>query len=206
MKLRRIDLQRETIKPASMTRSRQVSITAIMTALALTGNYVFVAIPNVELGSSILFVTAYLFGFQTGASCAVLMAIIFGSINPWGGLIPQIWITQVVGWVYITAAGALMGQDRRGVKYSMRDGWLLGFIGAFLTFFFDMLTNLGYSWAFGIPYWLAIVSGSPFMVVHIISNSIIFGAVTPRLDLIVRSQFSSLIWANDSEIMGLSEE
>jgi hypothetical protein len=196
----------ETTKQASMTRSRQVAITAIMTALALTGNYVFVAIPNVELGSGILFVTAYLFGFQTGASCAVLMAIIFGSINPWGGLIPQIWITQVIGWVYITAAGALMGRDRHGLGHSMRDVWILGFTGAFLTFFFDMLTNLGYSWAFGIPYWLAIVSGFPFMAVHIVSNAIIFGAVTPRLDIIVRSQLSSQIWNTETEILGLSEE
>ncbi|MFW9888933.1 MAG: hypothetical protein ACFFER_12165 [Candidatus Thorarchaeota archaeon] len=196
----------ETTKPASMTRSRKVAITAIMTALALTGNYVFVAIPNVELGSGILFVTAYLFGFQTGASCGLLMAIIFGSINPWGGLIPQIWLTQVIGWVYIAAAGALMGRDRRGPSHSMRDIWILGFTGAFLTFFFDMLTNLGYSWAFGIPYWLAIVSGFPFMVVHIMSNAIIFGAVTPRLDIIVRSQFSSLIWNTETEILRLSEE
>ncbi len=177
-----------------------------MTALALTGNYVFVAIPNVELGSSILFVTAYLFGFQTGASCAVLMAIIFGSVNPWGGLIPQIWITQVIGWVYIAAAGALLGQGRRGVKHPVREAWLLGFAGAFLTFFFDMLTNLGYSWAFGIPYWFAIVSGFPFMVVHIVSNAIIFGAVTPRLDQIVRSQFSSFIWNNETEMLVPSEE
>ncbi|MFX0055251.1 MAG: hypothetical protein ACFFAX_05185 [Promethearchaeota archaeon] len=199
-------MQLEINRQVSITRSRQVAITAIMTALALVGNYVFVAIPNVELGSGILFVTAYLFGFQTGALCAVLMAVIFGSINPWGGLIPQIWITQVIGWVYITAAGALMGRNRSGSKHSIREIWLLGFTGAFLTFFFDMLTNLGYSWAFGIPYWLAIVSGLPFMAVHVASNAIIFGAVTPRLDFIVRSQFSSLIWNTEAEISGLSEE
>ena len=201
-----MELQLEINQQVSIARSRRVAITAIMTALALVGNYVFVAIPNVELGSGILFVTAYLFGFQTGASCAVLMAIIFGSINPWGGLVPQIWLTQVIGWLYITAAGALMGKDRQGLGYSMRDVLILGFAGAFLTFFFDMLTNLGYSWAFGIPYWLAIVSGFPFMVVHIVSNAIIFGAVTPQLDIIVRSQFSSQIWSTETEILGLSEE
>ncbi|MFX1262221.1 MAG: hypothetical protein ACFFAZ_09050 [Promethearchaeota archaeon] len=201
-----MELQMEINQQASIARSRQVAITAIMTALALVGNYVFVAIPNVELGSGILFVTAYLFGFQTGASCAVLMAIIFGSINPWGGLVPQIWLTQVIGWLYITAAGALMGRDRHGLSHSIRDIWILGFMGAFLTFFFDMLTNLGYSWAFGIPYWLAIVSGFPFMVVHIVSNAIIFGAVAPRLDIIIRSQFSSQIWSTETEILGLSEE
>ncbi|MHA2309975.1 MAG: hypothetical protein ACXADC_10770 [Candidatus Thorarchaeota archaeon] len=196
----------ETTRHSSMTRSRQVSITAIMTALALTGNYVFVAIPNVELGSGILFVTAYIFGFQTGASCALLMAIIFGSVNPWGGLIPQIWITQVIGWLYIAAAGALLGQRKSNFENRIRPEWMLGFAGAFLTFFFDMLTNLGYSWAFGIPYWLAIVSGFPFMVVHIVSNTIIFGAVTPRLNYIIRTQFSSLLWDNSADMLALSEE
>lgn len=177
-----------------------------MTALALVGNYVFVAIPNVELGSGILFVTAYVFGFQTGASCAMLMAIIFGSVNPWGGLIPQIWITQVIGWLYIAAAGALLGKGSHGINQKSQSEWILGLTGAFLTFFFDMLTNFGYSWAFEVPYWLAIVSGLPFMVVHVVSNAIIFGGVTPRLDQIIRTQFSSAIWSAESDALLLSEE
>ncbi|MFW9846635.1 MAG: hypothetical protein ACFFD6_07800 [Candidatus Thorarchaeota archaeon] len=199
-------MQIETARPPTMTMSRKVSITAIMTALALVGNYAFVAIPNVELGSGILFVTAYVFGFQTGASCAVLMAMVFGSVNPWGGLIPQIWITQVIGWIYIAAAGALLGRNRHSLDCTPQSEWLLGFTGAFLTFFFDMLTNLGYSWAFTVPYWLAIISGLPFMVVHIVSNAIIFGGVTPRLDQIIRTQFSAAIWCAETEVMVLSEE
>jgi hypothetical protein len=50
----------------SMKPSRRVSITSIMTALALIGNYWLVSIPNVELGSTILFATAFVFGFPMG--------------------------------------------------------------------------------------------------------------------------------------------
>ncbi|NOR38907.1 MAG: hypothetical protein GQ580_04890, partial [Candidatus Thorarchaeota archaeon] len=61
----------------SMKPSRRVSITSIMTALALIGNYSLVAIVNVELSSTILFTTAFVFGFPMGVACVLLMSIIY---------------------------------------------------------------------------------------------------------------------------------
>jgi hypothetical protein len=177
-----------------------------MTGLALTGNYIFVGIPNVELGSAILFITGYVFGFRISSSCALLTAIIFGSINPWGGLIPQIWITQLIGWIYIAFAGSLIGSRSHSASSRLTKDWQLGLVGAFLTFYFDLLTNLGYAWATGISYWITLLAGLSFMIIHVVSNAIIFAGVTLRLDSIIRSQFASLIWDPGTQLSILREE
>ncbi len=199
-------MQQEARSDSSINMSRRVSITAIMTGLALTGNYIFVGIPNVELGSAILFITGYVFGFRISASSALLTAIIFGSINPWGGLIPQIWITQLIGWVYIAFAGSLIGLSGQSASSRLTKDWQLGIVGAFLTFYFDLLTNLGYAWATGISYWITLLAGLSFMIIHVVSNAIIFAGVTLRLDSIIRSQFASLIWDPGTQLSILREE
>ena len=178
----------------TMRNSRRISIIAIMAALALVGNYALVALPNVELGTTILFVTAYIFGFTIGASSAIIMSIVFSVINPWGAFIPQIWISQVLGWLFITAAGAIMGYELPDEENVPKGNVGLFVIGAFLTVFFDLVTNLGYAWAFSIPYGVAVLTGFPFMIVHMISNAVLFGGVVPILNHIVRNQFASAIW------------
>jgi hypothetical protein len=165
-----------------------------MASLALIGNYVLVAVPNVELGTTILFVTAYIFGFAIAASSAVIMSIVFSIINPWGAFIPQIWISQVFGWLFITASGAIMGYEKPREYIPPKLDPVLLIMGAFLTLFFDLITNLGYSWAFSIPYEIAVITGLPFMIVHIISNALLFSLVVPRLHSITRNQFSPFLW------------
>jgi thiamine transporter ThiT len=125
-----------------MNRSTWISITAIMTALALVGNYAFVAVPNLELGSSILFVTAYIFGFHMAVWSTLIMSLLFGIINPWGGFIPQIWLSQVIGWFYIVATGSILGRVGSNGNRLKPKKWELAITGAFVTFIFEQVTNI----------------------------------------------------------------
>ena len=194
-------------KKYTMRHSIRISIIAIMAALALVGNYVLVAIPNVELGTTILFVTAYIFGFTIAASSTIIMSIVFSVINPWGAFIPEIWISQVLGWLFIVAAGAIMGYERSEGETVPKGDVGLFVMGAFLTAFFDLVSNLGYSWAFTTPYEVGVITGLPFMVVDIISNAILFSLVVPRLRHIMMHQFASVIWDIHPEpIDSMSEE
>ncbi|MFX1483670.1 MAG: ECF transporter S component [Promethearchaeota archaeon] len=182
-----------------MNSSRWVSITAIMTALAIVGNYVLVAIPNLELGSSILFLTSYIFGLNMAVWSTLIMSLIFGIINPWGAFIPQIWISQVIGWFYIIAIGSIMGRsDSSGNRLEPRK-WELAVTGAFVTFIFEQITNLGYSITFGVPFVLAITAAVPFTMLHIISNAVIFSQVVPTLDKTLSQQLKGLIWSDGAE-------
>ncbi len=181
-----------------MIDSRWVSITAIMTALALVGNYALVAVPNLELGSSILFVTAYIFGVQMAIWSTLIMSLLFGIINPWGGFIPLIWLSQVIGWFYIVATGAIMGRFGKNGKRLEPRKWELAFTGAFVTFIFEQVTNIGYSITFGVPFILAITAAIPFTILHIVSNAIIFSQIVPMLDSALSKQLKGLIWNTES--------
>jgi hypothetical protein len=181
-----------------MSDSRWVSITAIMTALALVGNYALVAVPNLELGSSILFVTAYIFGVQMAIWSTLIMSLLFGIINPWGGFIPLIWLSQVIGWFYIVATGAIMGRFGKNGKRLEPRKWELAFTGAFVTFIFEQVTNIGYSITFGVPFILAITAAIPFTILHIVSNAIIFSQIVPMLDSALSKQLKGLIWNTES--------
>ncbi|TFG34724.1 hypothetical protein EU527_02015 [Candidatus Thorarchaeota archaeon] len=185
----------ETMKSSNVVRdSKRVSIIAIMTALALVGNYVLVAIPNVELGSTVLFVTAYIFGIHIAAWVTIIMSLLFGIINPWGGFIPQIWVSQVIGWFYIITVGSIMGKQDTGGKNLEPRKWELAITGAFVTLIFEQITNLGYSASFGVPYIVAFAAAIPFSIIHIISNTLIFSQVVPMLNSILRKQLKDLIW------------
>jgi hypothetical protein len=179
--------------------SRWVSITAIMTALALVGNYALVAVPNLELGSTVLFVTAYIFGAQMAIWSTLIMSLLFGLVNPWGGFIPQIWISQVIGWFYIVTIGSIMG--RRGASGERLEPrkWELAITGAFVTFIFEQVTNIGYSTTFGVPFFLAVTAAVPFTIIHIVSNAVIFSQVVPMLDVALTGQLKDLIWGAESE-------
>ncbi|MFW9850156.1 MAG: hypothetical protein ACFFF4_13550 [Candidatus Thorarchaeota archaeon] len=190
----------------SVGSSRWIAIAAIMTALAIVGNYIVVFIPNVELGTVILFVTAFVFGPIMGIWSTIIMSIIFSSINPWGGLIPQIWIAQIIGWFFVVLTGSIAGQSNSSMSLDTFSAGELGFIGFMVTLIFDLITNVGYSVAFGIPYWLAIITGSVFMLVHVISNVILFASVVPRLQKIIRNQFYPVLATTENMNLDLEGE
>lgn len=173
-------------------QSRWVAVTAIMSALALVGNYVLVAIPNVELGSGVLFVTAYLFGLGMGIWCVLIVSIIYAFFNPWGPFIPTIWITQLIGWIFMVIAGMLMGRKDTDKSWTRGMQIELGVVGAIVTLFFDLITTLGYSIWFGVPYLIAVITGSAFIVLHVVSNAIIFPAIVPKLDVTMKQQLNTL--------------
>ena len=183
----------EAYKPYhESNKSRWVAVTAIMSALALVGNYVLVAIPNVELGSGVLFVTAYLFGLGMGIWCVLIVSIIYAFFNPWGPFIPTIWITQLIGWIFMVIAGMLMGRKDSNKSWTRGMQIELGIVGAVVTLFFDLITTLGYSIWFGVPYFIAVITGSTFIVLHVVSNAIIFPAIVPKLDVTMKQQLNTL--------------
>jgi len=163
-----------------------------MAALALVGNYALVMVPNVELGSTILFATAFLFGLQMAVWCVFLVSIIFAFFNPWGPFIPAIWLAQVIGWLFMVAAGWMM--RRTGERQWTRTGIIeLSLVGAIATLFFDLVTTMGYSWSFSIPFAIALISLLPFTLIHVLSNAIIFPLVIPRLDMALKRQISHML-------------
>jgi hypothetical protein len=170
-----------------------------MAALALVANYIFIVAPNIELGSSVLFVTGFLFGIEMAASSVLIIAIVFGIFNPWGVslIIIEIWVAQVIGWLFIVAAGHIMGGRGRRAAAETFSAVEFGIVGILVTLFYDLVTNLGLAWSTGLPFLLALVAGLPFMLVHLVSNGIIFGLVITRLDTAIRKNLGSVLWRTE---------
>lgn len=174
------------------SQSRWVAVTAIMSALALVGNYILVAVPNIELGSGVLFVTAYLFGLTMGIWCVFVVSIIYAFFNPWGPFIPTIWIAQIIGWVYMVLAGYLMRRQGKDTDWSNSMIIEISIVAAVVTLFFDLVTTMGYAIWFSIPYFLAVITGIMFIAIHIVSNAIIFPAIVPGLDRALSKQLDPI--------------
>ena len=179
------------------SQSRWIAVTAIMSALALVGNYILVAVPNVELGSGVLFVTAYLFGLTMGVWCVIVVSIIYAFFNPWGPFIPTIWIAQLIGWIFMVLTGYLMRRQGKNTNWSKGMILEISIVGAVVTLFFDLVTTLGYAVWFGIPYFLAVIAGIAFIAIHVVSNAIIFPAIVPTLDRSLRKQLDPIF--NDKQ-------
>ncbi|MDF1537376.1 MAG: hypothetical protein P1Q69_00515 [Candidatus Thorarchaeota archaeon] len=187
----------------SIPSSRKVAIVANMTALALLGNYALVGIPNVELGSVVIFITALVFGLPMGIWTSLLTSIIFSTINPWGPFIPQIWFTQMIGWLYIAMVGGLLGRRKLNTYQKPIEMFV---VGAFLAAVFDLVTNIGYSLVYNVPYAVAVVLGLPFMVIHVVSNAFILAFVVPIVEPIIKKNMASMIWNTPNEELYIAKD
>jgi hypothetical protein len=182
-----------------MSRSRRVAITANMAALALVGNYSLVFLLNIELGTSIIFITGYVFDLGMAIAVAMIMSVVFGMVNPWGGFIPHIWLAQVLGWVFTAIVGSLLSRNVEAESDDFYFTLKMGIVGAIVTLFFDLSTNLGYALAFEIPYLVAIMTGLSWSLVHIASNVLIFSQVVPTLETVLKNHFRYEIWSADQQ-------
>jgi uncharacterized membrane protein len=157
----------------------RVALIAVLAAMAIGGNYGLSAIPNVELSSVMVFLSGCLFGPFIGAIVGFIAMSIYQMWNPWGAFIPPIGAAVIGCTIVIGIVGGIIGSALNRLAYS-DDRWILlpCLFGILLTLFFDLVTNFAYTVGFGIPFTIAIATGLPFMIVHIVSNAILFGLLT----------------------------
>ena len=67
-----------------MRSTQTLSIIAIFTSLIIASDYALAPVSNVKLLDTLVFSSAYSFGFRIGASIAVLSEFIWGVVSPYG--------------------------------------------------------------------------------------------------------------------------
>jgi len=137
--------------------------------------------PNVEFTSLIVFLAGAVLGVSFGAGLGVLVMVTNGFVSPWGlaGLILPF---QVLGMAVVGVGGGLYRRSRRG-SYDAKSCAETAVLGAFLTLVYDTVTNFGFAVTLmltGQPIFLTfisvLVSGAVFSLIHVVSNTVIFGA------------------------------
>jgi hypothetical protein len=159
---------------------RYLALFAVLAALC-TGIQLTPRPPNVEFTSLISFLSGAIFGMSFGAGLGAFVMFVNGFVSPSGfaGLIMPF---QMVGMTMAGVTGGLYRRSRNG-SYDAKSCFETAVLGAFLTLVFDALTNF----AFAMPSMLngqpvfptyvgALVSGVFFSLMHVVSNTVIFGA------------------------------
>lgn len=142
--------------------------------------------PNIEFTSLICFVTGFVFGSKFGASLGALTMFINGFLSPWGfaGIITPF---QMVGMMMIGLVGGVYKRSLKGNSYSSRLMRIeIAILVAFLTMFYDLLTNVGYAIMFGKYVIAAFATGVFFTIIHVGSNAVLSWSIFPSLVRIIR--------------------
>jgi len=173
-----------------MLRSRGVAVMAVFSALAVASNYALLAFPQVKLMDSLVFVSAYLFGFGVGAGVAVITWLVYGSVNPLGAAGFPLLIVLMVGELFFAFSGALLGHRwKRSAVFGngrrfLNKSLVLGLTGLLSAFAYDFWTNaieglLIYRSIEGIA--LRWITGVYFALAHELADFVFFAFVVPIL-------------------------
>jgi hypothetical protein len=160
--------------------TREISVIAVLVSTCLASNYALIWLPNVKVMDLIVFVSGLQFGASIGGIVAILVWAIYGSINPYGFVLP-IWVGCMVAESLFGVTGGLIGAwIQRGSLSCRKLSWEMAIVGFLLTFVYDLFTNV--LSAITISWFetsletilLVIVSGIPFAAIHEVSNGILF--------------------------------
>ncbi len=151
---------------------RKISLIAILTATAIATNYMLIGVVNIKFMDIIVFTSGYLMGSSLGAFTGGLVWLVYGIFNPYGFSLP-VFISTVTGEALFGVAGGLFSGKHTSEGTGF-DPWL-AVTGFLLTLIYDLFTNIVSGLTVGIPIALALVTGIPFSLTHMLSNAIFFG-------------------------------
>ncbi|MEM2249443.1 MAG: hypothetical protein QXR79_04470 [Candidatus Bathyarchaeia archaeon] len=138
--------------------------------------------PNVEFTSLFTFAVGFIFGSVIGGLFGVFVMLINGFFSPWGfaGLNMPF---QMAGMALMGSVGGFyrrFAYERFSAEFCVE----LAILGAFLTVLYDLITNFGYAifqTVMGVPFnaalLIALAYGAPFSIIHVVSNSTVFGVM-----------------------------
>jgi len=163
----------------------KLALLSVLTALCL-GIQLTARPMNLEFTSVIVFIIGMVFGSIAGGSLGALVMFVNGFLSPYGfaGVVMPF---QIAGIGLIGVVGGLYGKVGNG-RLSAEGFAEAAVLGAFLTFVYDVVTNVGTAVflmlsGLSFPHALAaaLVSGAVPSIIHVVWNTALFGFFTVPL-------------------------
>lgn len=161
--------------------SKKLAIIIVLTALSIGTNYVMISLYNVKLMDLIVFIGGFCFGPIVGALIGIISWAVYGTLNPLGFSL-HIWLATMFSESIYGVAGAFMRKslNRDGINEIINRGVntcvFFGVFGMFLTFVYDVITNIVFGYVNNWSILFAVIFGFvPFGLVHMVSNAFFFG-------------------------------
>ncbi|MFW6110724.1 MAG: ECF transporter S component [Thermoproteota archaeon] len=156
----------------------KLAIISTLTALCIATNYALIGVPNVKPMDFIVFVGGFCFGPIVGSSVGILSWAVYGSINPYGST-PPVFFATMLGESIYGLMGGFLGKKLSSTDFDVKESrfnitFLFGVVAFISTTIYDLITNVVYSLTYGIPLLAAIILGTPFTILHQLSNTAIF--------------------------------
>ncbi|MCZ2855589.1 MAG: ECF transporter S component [Candidatus Bathyarchaeota archaeon] len=180
---------------------RQLALLSVLTAVSL-GIQLTPRPPNVEFTSLFTFLVGILYGSLVGGFFGGFVMFVNGFLSPWGfaGFIMPF---QIVGMAIIGFAGGTYKRYVVGVHPAQVSAEV-AVLGAFLTLLYDTITTVGVAVQstiiYGIPWHISLIAtfsaGALFYLVHIVSNTALFGSgLIPLIKALQRVPGGEALWS-----------
>ena len=154
----------------------KVSTISALVALCVATDYALIGVYNVKVMDFIVFMGGFCFGPLVGALTGILSWMVYGAINP-HGFVPQVWLATMFSESIYGLVGGFLSRNTDSADFSNRRlqlGAIFGVFGFASTLIYDLITNVVWALTFGVPTIIAIILGTPFTVLHELSNIAIF--------------------------------
>ncbi|MFX1496571.1 MAG: hypothetical protein ACFFBH_03500 [Promethearchaeota archaeon] len=190
-------------------RTLRIALVSSFTGLAVVLGYALAYLPNIEVFTMMIFLGGFILGKRDGLIIGVLSSLIFVILNPYGAsplflLSYQISHYSLVGLIGGVVKNYLSKKNYFKPKrdlYLFQIMFILGCIGAFITFFYDLIstligafivtfrfssfpTTMEFFSQLQVSYNFFIISyiyGIPFTAIHLIGNTLEFIFILPGL-------------------------
>ena len=163
----------------SVSRTKKISLIALMGSAAIATNYVLIGVVNVKFMDLIVFTSGYLLGTLPGASVGLLVWLAYGTLNPYGFSIPILAATALSETLFGVCGGLLHQKITSSKRFEF--DFRLAIIGFLITVIYDLVTNIASVLTVGVPLRIGLIAGIPFSLIHEISNAFFFALGFPPL-------------------------
>lgn len=160
----------------------EIAVVGIFSALAFTGGYIFIFVPNVEIITAIIFLAGLLLGPRNGILVGVIAQSLFSTLNPYGISPPPLFVAQIANRALVGYVGGRFGRFNYELIKFWRIAVYFGITGLLLTWLFDIMTDLSsfFQSGFSIQQMkLTFLLGLGWYLVHGIGNTVIFAVALP---------------------------
>lgn len=158
-------------------------LACLLTALMYAAGQVLAGVPNVEAVTLLAFVSGYLLGPWWGAAASGAGMGAHALFNAMGATPPPVWISQVLCYALIGAAGAWLGPMIARCATRTVQSLLSALAALVLTFLYQVVVNVVAFFVFAthVPLLTYVWGGIAFAAVQLVWNAALFFATLPPI-------------------------
>lgn len=191
----------------SRLNTRKLALLIVLAAVCLAIQIIIPRPPNVEFTSFFSFAVGLIEGAAAGALFGGFLMFVNGFLSPagFGGLnIPF----QMIGMMIAGSLGGIYRRYTHDISSSAKFFSETAILGAFIALIYDIITNLGFGFYLILAgegsymaFLTALANGVPFSILHVVSNTVVFGTLfLPLMSALSSLKIGEFHWSKKERL------